>query len=424
MQNDLTESVQSSVRPGEMVDTYYAGETNSSKQAYPCVVTTKFVQNFQQLGAGSSSFTISPAGGVSDVIITLTTPASTGSNYTNGALSSGWGYAAINRYSIRYGSSAQYFFSGPQNWIENVLDAENQSKVDQMVQLGGQTAVAAACGGQVANVYLKLPHSSCRAQGKPLPFPSDLLVQPIVITVELYGLNQVITNQTSGGSGLLGNAPTAFATAQLQVKQELLTDSSDLLARRVDMNTSAYTLPLVYFPQQEATQTVVSDAQGSLITANLVGFRAGECKSILLWLTPQGTSNPNNGNYQPLIWSPMNNIQLTYNGEVFQRFDSNSFQLWNIVEDEKGPVVNGLVQQTAFTGAASTTQVSYYARLDFSQVNMGYDREYKLVHGKPVLNSVVQVQFTAAANTTYTLHAVYLYNSSLLLARGSAEYIF
>ena len=38
MQNELTESVQSSIRPGEMVDTYYYGETNLEKQAYPAVV--------------------------------------------------------------------------------------------------------------------------------------------------------------------------------------------------------------------------------------------------------------------------------------------------------------------------------------------------------------------------------------------------
>ena len=52
------------------------------------------------------------------------------------------------------------------------------------------------------------------------------------------------------------------------------------------------------------------------------------------------------------------------------------------MEDEKTPVVNGLVQQT-FGSVASTTVVAYYARLDLAQVNQGYDRETKLVHGKP-----------------------------------------
>lgn len=37
MQSELTESVQMSIRPGEVVDTFYYGDTNVEKQAYPCV---------------------------------------------------------------------------------------------------------------------------------------------------------------------------------------------------------------------------------------------------------------------------------------------------------------------------------------------------------------------------------------------------
>ena len=82
MQNDLTESVQTSIRPGDMTDTYYYGDSNTEKQAYPAVVNTRFVQNFTQLGAGSSQFVISPNMGVSDIVCAFQTPASTGSNYT------------------------------------------------------------------------------------------------------------------------------------------------------------------------------------------------------------------------------------------------------------------------------------------------------------------------------------------------------
>ena len=113
MNSDLTESVQASIRPGEMVDTYYYGETNLEKQAYPAVVNSRFVQQFTNLGQGSSQFIISPQGGVSDIICQFVTPASAGSNYTTLALSQGWGYSLISRVSVRYGSSAQYFWSGP-----------------------------------------------------------------------------------------------------------------------------------------------------------------------------------------------------------------------------------------------------------------------------------------------------------------------
>jgi hypothetical protein len=419
MQNDLTESVQASIRPGEMVDLTYNGDTNTSKQAYPNIVNTRFVQTFTNLGQGSSQFVLSPNGGISDIVLQMLTPSGT---YTNTALPTGWAYSLINRVSVRYGSSAQYFWSGSQVFMQNVLDAENNTKADALAQLGGNSAAGAACAGQVGYVYLKLPHNSCRAAGKPLPFPSDLLVQPIVITVELFALNQILINQAGGNPAAA--APTQLASASLQAKQEMLTDSSDQLARRVDMNSHAATFCLPYFCQQETQVTIAGSGAQSV---NLTGFRAGEVKQIVLWFTPNSTPTgagvniPGSGNYQPLYWTQMADVQLTYNGEVFNRFDSGSAQMWNIVEDQKSSVVNNLTSPNS--GAIATTAVTaFYVKCDFAQVYSPNGRESTLVHGKPVLNAVVNLTFTAPA--AGILHAMYLYNASLLCSRGSAEYIF
>ena len=421
MQNDLTESVQASIRPGEMKDTMYPGETNIEKQAYPAVVNTRFVQQFTNLGQGSSQFVLSPNGGFSDIILQMATPAA--GTYTNVALTDGWGYALINRVSVRYGSSAQYFWSGPQVWLQNVLDAENNPKVDQLLKLGGTTAVGAACAGAAAYVYLKLPHNSCRAAGKPLPFPSDLLVQPIVITVELYALNSILINQAAGNP--LAASPTSLASASLQAKQEMLTDTSDTLARRVDMNSHALTFPLPYFCQQE-TQVAIAGAGAQSV--NLTGFRAGEVKQIVLWFTPTtvngvgGAQTNGSGNFNPLYWTGMSDVQLTYNGEIFNRFDSGSSQLWNVVEDQKLSAVNNYALYTSGAATAATQAVPVYVKCDFAQVAVPSDRDSVLIHGKPILNAVVQLSFTAPA--AGILHAMYLYNASLLCSRGSAEFIF
>jgi hypothetical protein len=266
MQSELTESVQQSIRPGEMVDTYYYGETNLQKQAYPCVVNTRFVQQFTNLGAGSSQFVLSPNQGISDIILQFTFPTATGGGNANVALAQGWGYNLINRVSVRYGSSAQYFFSGQQMLLANLSEAENTTKADNILQQGGRAAVGTtAMNGQNAYVYLKLPHNSCRASGKPLPFPSDLLVQPIVITVELFSPQSIVFLGTSGS---VATIPTQLAAAQMSVKQEMLSDSSDLLARRVDMNQSAYTFVLPHFAQQEVQVPLVAAVSQSV---NLTG---------------------------------------------------------------------------------------------------------------------------------------------------------
>jgi len=419
MQNDLTESVQASIRPGEMQDVYYAGESNTSKQAYPAVSNLRFVQQFTNLGQGSSQFVISPNGGISDIICQFTTPVSTGANYTTLALNQGWGYALINRVSVRYGSSAQYFFTGAQMYLQNLFDCENGPKQDNVPSLGGPALAGAACGNATAYVYLKLPHNSIRAQGKPLPFPSDLLVQPLVVTIELFALNSIMTQQ----GGVLANGPIALASAQMQVKQEMLTDSSDQLARRVDMNSHAYTFPLPYFAQQETQIQVASSASSLTVQANLTGFRAGEVKNILLWLTPVSSSTPGSGAYAPLAWSLMTQVTLTYNGEVFSRFDQASSQLWSLCENEKVSAVNTSLQSVGSVAVNPFT--SNWTDCSFAQVSKEFGRQTRLVHGKPILNAVVQLQFDAPAlNTAYILHAQYIYNASLLCSRGSAEYIF
>ena len=202
----------------------------------------------------------------------------------------------------------------------------------------------------------------------------------------------------------------------MRVKQEMMQDSADLLARRVDMNTHAYTFPLKYFPQQEVQ---VLCRGGGTQSINLTGFRAGEVRNILLWLTNAADASGES----PFYWSPMSAVTLTYNGEIFYQTTSRESQMWNLITDTKEAGVN-LTVPTAALAATSEAFLSTWVDVPFAQVNVPYDKESKLVHGKPILNAVVNLQFTCPDSRDYTLHAVYLYNASLLMSRGSSEYIF
>jgi hypothetical protein len=369
----------------EMVDTYYAGETSISKQAYPCVVNNRFVQAFQNTGAGSSQFVISPSMGVSDIVLALTMAAGT---YTGLSLSQGWGYMLVNRLSVRYGSSAQYFWSGQQMFLQNLIDAENTTKANAIAEIGGnavQDVSGVGIAGASAYLYLKLPHNSCRASGKPLPFPSDLLVQPIVITIEMLAANSALIKTLTAGVSA-ASAPASLANAEIQVKQEMLTDSSDLLSRRVDMNSNAYCFPLQYFCQQEVQIPVPSNTNSIVKNVvNLTGFRAGEVKAIALWLQPTDANQntPASGNYNTLQWSLMNNVILNYNGEVFARFNAGSSQLWNLTTDEKAQSYDNKYFATGAAVVAATTAKSYWTVCPFAQVSLPTERDSTLVHGKP-----------------------------------------
>jgi hypothetical protein len=183
----------------------------------------------------------------------------------------------------------------------------------------------------------------------------------------------------------------------------------------------------MYFCQQEVQVPITTDAGNSIQSVNLTGFRAGEVQRIILWLTPSSGSfnenTPGSGGFAPLQWSAINDVTLTYNGEIFSRFDGGSAPLWALSADEKSASYSN-VRQTPGS-VANTTLVSSWVECPFAQVCVPYDKEMKLVHGKPILNAVVNLQFRApTASASFVLHAMYLYNSSLLCSRGSSEYIF
>lgn len=176
MQYEITEATQSAINPGSVKDVYYYGETNVQKQAYPVVKNNRFLQQFANLTGGTSQFVISPNMGVSDIVCRVQLPAegSAGATYANVWLPKAWGYNLIRTVSVRYGGSSQYFWTGSQILAQNLLDCENDAKMDQLLNLGGGQGTGAALSGAEAFLYLNLPHCSPRAEGKPLPFPSDL----------------------------------------------------------------------------------------------------------------------------------------------------------------------------------------------------------------------------------------------------------
>lgn len=434
MNYEITEATQSAINPGAVKDIYYYGETNTSKQAFPVVKNNRFKLQFANLGQGTSQFVISPNMGVSDIVCRFKLPAVGGSvSYTDAVLNNGWAYSLIRTISVRYGGSSQYFWTGSQMFAQNMLDCENKTKCDSLVNLGGVFAVGADCAGAEGLIYINLPHNSPRAEGKPLPFPSDLLTQPIVITIELNAPSSIFGGSDEASpSGL----PTQLDTAELQVNQEYMSDTADLLARRVDMNTHAISVPLKYFAQQEVLNTFNSGASGVAQQINLTGFRAGEVKDIMLWLEVVGDASGEgvSGGSKQFVWPLAKDVELRYNGEIFFTASGGSSQIWNLVEDKKIPGFNtNLIDHTA-DPATAAEYLSRWTLVKFSQVDVPRDRMYDLVAGKPVLNAVINLTLTlpdevltggvVKAGTQVRLHAVYLYNASLLCSRGTSEYIF
>ena len=417
-------SAQAMVRPGEAIDLYYYDHETSKKQVWPTTVNTKYVQQFNNLSGGSSVFTIPPQQGMQDIVCTFVLPQLSAPNASGLALNRGWGYQLINRVSFRYGGSSQYFLSGAQILQNAVRRQPSREAASDILTLGGQAAGLLVAGGtnslvsgaQYASVVLTLPHATPSGVGKAHPFPSDLLTQQIQVTLELNPPASLF----SALAGATGTPPTSLSAANFQVQQVVFNNAGDALARRVDMAENAYAFP-AEFVQQQQTIALANSADPQSVV--LTGFRSGEVKSIQIWLS--NTVDVTGDVKNPWNWSLPTTVEMTYAGDIYARFDSQSSTLWNMINGSKYPGFASIVLADGGANFDTASQVSTYVELPFAQSFVDEDAHHVLVHGKPITNGIVNLLLqTPTAASTWVLNVSYVYNTTLLMSQGTADYVF
>ena len=411
-------SIQEMVRPGSVMDVYYYDADTSKKQAFATTQNTKFVQQFANLTGGSSVFTIPPNNGIQDIVCSFTTATKSGADASGLALPRGWGYALIKQVSFRYGGSSQYFLTGDQILNNALRKQTNRLSVDDILTIGGQeTLNQEHATAQVAHIVLTLPHNIPSAVNKSNPLPTDLLTQQVQVTVELNPVANIYSVQ---GTAV---APTTLGSAQFQVQQVMLNNQSDALARRVDMAENAYAFPCEFVQQ---IQRIPLQATASQQSVTLTGFRSGEVKSLVMWLTRAsdvGTGATRVVN--PFTWYEMNDLQVTYAGDVYARYDSTSNQLWNLINGNKVPLVD--TSYLTYGGGAYTENpsASYWVELPFAQTFEGEGQMNTLIHGKPITNGIINLLLTTPSNQSdWILNISYVYNATILFSQGTADFVF
>lgn len=417
-------SVQEMSRPGEVVDLYYYDSDTARKQAFPTTQNTKYVQQFANLTGGSSVFTIPPTNGLQDIVVSMSFAGQAAAPTL--ALPRGWGYALIKQVSYRYGGSSQYFLTGDQI-LQNALRAQtSRTSCDDLLTLGGNYATNTdLVNGQSAAVVLCLPHNIPSGVGKAHPLPSDLLTQQVQITVELFPVGQVWTNQS--GSALPA-ACTSLASASFQVQQVMLNNQNDALARRLDMSVNAYAFPAEFVQQKQIIPLQNTASSQSVV---LTGFRSGEVKAIEIWLTRDvdtAGSSPASGlatGYNPFNWSAPASVVMTYAGDVYARYEGGTGALWNLLNGNKSPAFDNVALAGAAGAITPSSVINQWVELPFAQALCDEDSHYTLVHGKPITNGIVNLDIvTPSAQADWKLNVSYVYNTTLLFSAGTADYVF
>ncbi len=431
----MSEQLQSAMRLGSARDIYYYGRESLCKQAIPVVVDNRFRQALNNLRQGSSTFIISVDQGISDILLGVKLPAH-GTNsvsYTDLGLPRGWLYDVIDRISVRYAGSSQYFWTGPQIRIENLREMPNPETRDALFELGGAAMLGSASSGAgsfagdnlYAYAYVNLPHNSPNGSlGKPNPFPSEMLMSPIVVTCEMKYLPNIFSSAVASGS--LVGAPTAFDDAWFQVKQVHANDRGDLMVATAD-RSKAYSFPTKCFYQNEITVDIPAGQTDANIL--LTGFRNGQVRSIIFWITDNNDTNPITTdrfvkNFTNFILP--RDVQLLYNGTVYYDAKATSGQFWNLVSTETPSQVSSTVLSLVANDLVSTPAAKSWTEIAFGQVYEQLSGSHMYVAGKTIQNAVVNLSLKLPSPTAAgaTLHAMYSYNCVIMCADGSASYVF
>lgn len=429
MQGSVALNVQQSIRPGMEIDTYYAGKENSKLQAHATVEDNRFFVALPSLNSGSSStVTFNPNEGLAEVIMTMRL--SQPSNAAGLALQEGWGYQMLRRIGYRYGSSQLYYITGQQNLIQSLSMCEDSGKKQQLFFLGGQAILSAAdwadAGKRTAYVYLRLPHSSPALSGGSLPFPSDVLTAPIQLQIDLANFNQVISDDPSQA----GVLPSSLEFATVNFTQVTMQDAGDLVARRFDMSKHALTIPLGEGWTQEEVQFPVSVGTNGQFQVSLTGCKAGDVRKLRVWVTKDSDSTPDvNGKVSPGKCYAPSQVTFAINGLIYLDSANGSWLLTNLLRRRQPPVVTysdiaaPVAPATAWT---ATPYANAWVEIDLSQpYTLGDSQECALVHGVPVMNSVMNLTgIMPVGSTQYTIHCEYVLNCSWMASRGSAEFVF
>jgi hypothetical protein len=199
----------------------------------------------------------------------------------------------------------------------------------------------------------------------------------------------------------------------------------------------AYSFPLKAFYQNQV-DIRCSGAGDGKYQLQLTGLRNGEVRSIFFWVTKDvdvlgkdasgnvNTSAPFTKNFTSFVLPK--DIELLYNGTVYYRARDIGAQMWNLITTETPPVLqNTLMTIPAGAGPVTITTTSVpanWVEIPFSQVFEQLSGSHMYVAGKLIQNAVVNLNVELPDSASYTLHAVYGYNSALMFADKGCEYVF
>lgn len=387
----------------------------SRKSVYRTLTNNKFSLGASAL-TGDIQFVFNSLEGLQDTVMRLVAPALSSANY---ALCKGWGYKALDRITYRIGNCPEQYQSGEQNLYQNMIDMPDQFSKEALYGFGGNPIIGGAgqTGDQLeAYVPLNFPWSRASSCGKPRPLPTDLLLSPVIIRINLKPAAQVVS---------VAPAAPAFSGSwskmSLRFRQVVMEMKDNLLKNRTPAS-AVYSYPLKYYAQFDQVQAL--QGNGAKLTYNLTGFRNGRVKKILFFVTRDSLASDaqDNATYA------MSDVEVRFNGDVMYQTEGAENGCWSLISARSPAVVSD--SQLVWNGVnwSQTVRNNNYVVVDFAQVLDLQEEATTAIGGQKIDNAILNLQFACVdAQTdishTYRLHSVYLYECTALFSMGSADLI-
>jgi hypothetical protein len=242
--------------------------------------------------------------------------------------------------------------------------------------------------------------------------------------LDLKPLSSIFSSSVALGA--VAGAGSSLESAYFQFQQIMAMDRGDLMKISSD-RAQMYSLPCKGFYTQQLNVPLATGAgNAGTFDINLVGFQAGQLKSIICWMTDNADTNPAAG--APFVknfsaYDLPRNLVLTLNGQVIHDFKGTSSTMWGVLNSDVPPQVEASALALAGGVVTSTPVVSHWVVFPMGQ--QVETNPHLFVNGRYVSNNILTLRLTVPdATKSYTLRTMYCYNTVLGISAGDAQFLF
>lgn len=330
-----------------------------------------------------------------------------------------WGYAMINNITYLFGSSnvSQQQIRGDTLLHTIMGQCNNSEKRNELFRLAGQEKLAPDGNIMTADLLLPLPWSSASGEHDKKPFDTNLLNNPITVTVTFNRAEAVY-----GGNGV---RPSQFNIATMYFKQgELRNKDQSLRVAAMKSPNLKYGYPFIHH-QSYSPAKFTGVISGGQISIPLLSFINADLLGITIGCVRDSRKNPTaNNSPSPFAYDVLKNIRLQFNGQNMYDAPGEMFKLINMSSQTGSSFYhNSIIQSGAVAPFNSDPVDSYLLYIDFSRVRaLSYDGQYQNVWR--IGNNTLTLEFNTETTEQYTMFASYNYNGIAEVQRGETRIFF